>query len=97
MRKVKEQKKINDQNMVAAAPPLVQPAPPVTQPTQPSVGETSGVMPLSPERERALKPKDSFKECANCPEMVVVPAGASRWARRPASRNVSPTKARNTR
>ena len=76
MRKVKEQKKINDQNMVAAAPPLVQPAPPVTQPTQPSVGETSGVMPLSPERERALKPKDSFKECANCPEMVVVPAGS---------------------
>jgi formylglycine-generating enzyme required for sulfatase activity len=31
--------------------------------------------PLSPERERALKPKDAFKECANCPEMVVVPAG----------------------
>jgi formylglycine-generating enzyme required for sulfatase activity len=26
-------------------------------------------------RERALKPKDTFKECMNCPEMVVVPAG----------------------
>jgi formylglycine-generating enzyme required for sulfatase activity len=32
--------------------------------------------PLSLERERALKPKDSFKECADCPEMVVVPAGS---------------------
>jgi formylglycine-generating enzyme required for sulfatase activity len=26
-------------------------------------------------RERALKPKDTFKECRSCPEMVVVPAG----------------------
>ena len=31
---------------------------------------------LTPERERALRPGDSFRECANdCPEMVVVPAG----------------------
>jgi formylglycine-generating enzyme required for sulfatase activity len=30
---------------------------------------------LSPERERALKPNDSFQECHGCPEMVVVPAG----------------------
>lgn len=31
---------------------------------------------LSAAREQALKPGDSFKECAqNCPEMVVVPAG----------------------
>jgi formylglycine-generating enzyme required for sulfatase activity len=33
------------------------------------------VVPLSPDREGALKPKDTFKECENCPEMVVVPAG----------------------
>jgi len=26
-------------------------------------------------RERTLKPKDTFKECKACPEMVVVPAG----------------------
>src|SRR3954468_8262652 len=32
--------------------------------------------PLSAEQERALKPKDSFKECTVCPEMVMVPAGA---------------------
>jgi formylglycine-generating enzyme required for sulfatase activity len=31
---------------------------------------------LSPERERALSPKDTFKECANCPQMIVVPAGS---------------------
>src|SRR6202035_1294364 len=31
---------------------------------------------LKPETERALKPGDSFRECAeDCPEMVVVPAG----------------------
>src|SRR5262245_55581574 len=32
--------------------------------------------PLTPTEERTLKPKDSFKECADCPEMVVVPAGS---------------------
>jgi formylglycine-generating enzyme required for sulfatase activity len=32
---------------------------------------------LSAERERSLKPGDSFKECArDCPEMVVVPVGS---------------------
>jgi formylglycine-generating enzyme required for sulfatase activity len=30
---------------------------------------------LTPAKERALKPKDTFKECGECPEMVVVPAG----------------------
>jgi len=34
------------------------------------------VEPLTAARERALKPKDSFKECAACPQMVVVPAGS---------------------
>jgi formylglycine-generating enzyme required for sulfatase activity/uncharacterized caspase-like protein len=32
--------------------------------------------PLSATEERALKPKDVFKECDKCPEMVVVPAGS---------------------
>jgi formylglycine-generating enzyme required for sulfatase activity len=31
--------------------------------------------PLSLAEECALKPKDSFRECSGCPEMVVVPAG----------------------
>ena len=59
---------------------VVPPAPPATPPTpiEPAVGipSTIKVNPLSPERERALKPKDSFKECDACPEMVVVPAGS---------------------
>src|SRR5258708_1509698 len=37
---------------------------------------TRGVEPLTPEREQTLKPKDSFKECDVCPEMVVVPKGS---------------------
>lgn len=35
-----------------------------------------GIYPLTPEREQALRPKDSFKECDVCPEMVVVPPGS---------------------
>jgi formylglycine-generating enzyme required for sulfatase activity len=30
---------------------------------------------LAPAAERALRPKDSFRECGLCPEMVVIPAG----------------------
>jgi formylglycine-generating enzyme required for sulfatase activity len=36
----------------------------------------AALMPLATERERALKPKDTFQECEQCPEMVVVPAGS---------------------
>jgi formylglycine-generating enzyme required for sulfatase activity len=60
---------------------VMPPVPPVTPPapTQPAVGvfpTAPGVHPLSAERERVLKPKDTFKECDACPEMVVVPAGS---------------------
>jgi formylglycine-generating enzyme required for sulfatase activity len=53
----------------------------VTPPTpvQPSVGvfpSSRAAKPLTPGEERALKPKDAFKECDACPEMVVVPAGS---------------------
>jgi formylglycine-generating enzyme required for sulfatase activity len=34
------------------------------------------VGPLSAEQERALKPKDSFKECDSCPQMITLPAGS---------------------
>jgi formylglycine-generating enzyme required for sulfatase activity len=34
------------------------------------------VGPLPLERERALKPKDSFKECDGCPTMVAMPVGS---------------------
>jgi formylglycine-generating enzyme required for sulfatase activity len=36
----------------------------------------AGDAPLTPAQERGLKPKDMFRECDNCPEMVVVPAGS---------------------
>jgi formylglycine-generating enzyme required for sulfatase activity len=60
----------------AAAPPVAPAQPP--PPAQPAVGVTpsTGTVPLSAERERELKPKDTFKECAACPEMIVVPAGS---------------------
>ena len=29
-----------------------------------------------PMQKQTLKPKDMFKDCANCPEVVVVPAGS---------------------
>jgi formylglycine-generating enzyme required for sulfatase activity len=54
------------------------PVPPSTSiaPAQvPAAPTQMAVTALSPERERALKPYDTFKECSNCPEMVVVPAG----------------------
>ena len=37
--------------------------------------ETLGVYPQTADKERALKPKDVFKECDACPQMVVVPPG----------------------
>jgi formylglycine-generating enzyme required for sulfatase activity len=32
-------------------------------------------VPLTAAQERGLQPKDAFRECEDCPEMVVVPAG----------------------
>jgi formylglycine-generating enzyme required for sulfatase activity len=43
----------------------------VTPPPPPS-----GDGPLTAAQERGLKPKDTFRECRDCPEMVVVPAGS---------------------
>jgi formylglycine-generating enzyme required for sulfatase activity len=68
----------------AAGPQTAAIAPPVT-PAVPA-GDPCGELvtasfpsrcaaPLTAAQERALKPKDTFRECENCPEMVVVPAG----------------------
>lgn len=38
--------------------------------------EPTQAAPLSTTQEKAEKPGDTFKECENCPEMVVVPAGS---------------------
>ena len=66
---------------VAPSVPPVPAAPPVL-PADPCAGPVTALFalrcgaPLSGAQERGLKPKDSFRECANCPEMVVVPAGS---------------------
>ena len=52
------------------------PAPGPVTATPDIVSAPGAVSALSPERERALKPKDTFKECTNCPQMMVVPAGS---------------------
>ncbi len=56
------------------APAAEAPQAPVAAPRQ--FFATKGVEPLTPEIEQALRPKDSFKECEACPEMVVVPKGS---------------------
>jgi formylglycine-generating enzyme required for sulfatase activity len=60
-----------------ANPP--EPPPPSVDPCSNGAGSSPAtalcVTPLSSPDERSLKPKDVFKDCAQCPEMVVVPAG----------------------
>jgi formylglycine-generating enzyme required for sulfatase activity len=64
--------------LAAAAPPVVPVAP--SDPCKEKVvtlalsGRSN--CPLSGAEEAALKPKDSFRECDKCPEMLVVPAGS---------------------
>src|SRR6266404_5263348 len=69
--------------VVAAVALLATDAASAQQPaTMPAVSGTSvqifpaAIYPLSPEREQSLRPKDSFKECDVCPEMVVMPKGS---------------------
>ena len=75
------------------APPVVPVPPPITTP-KPAVG-VFGVNPLSATQERALKPKDSFKECDACPEMVVVPAGSFTMGSPASEKERTLTKARS--
>jgi formylglycine-generating enzyme required for sulfatase activity len=41
-----------------------------------SLASHTAAAPLSAVEECSLKPKDTFRECEKCPEMVVVPAGS---------------------
>jgi formylglycine-generating enzyme required for sulfatase activity len=71
------------QTSLAPTQPLPAP-PPQPSPSSSASTPAPGAAPPTPvaftplprDRERALKPKDTFKECSNCPEMIVVPAGA---------------------
>jgi formylglycine-generating enzyme required for sulfatase activity len=58
------------QTIVAQATPAADPCAAAT-----SLAARCAV-PLPAELERALKPKETFKECSDCPEMVAVPAGS---------------------
>ena len=65
----------------SAPPPAAAPAK-LTLPPDPCGGAATVsspsrcAAPLTATQERGLKPKDTFRECDNCPEMVVVPAGS---------------------
>jgi formylglycine-generating enzyme required for sulfatase activity len=60
-----------------AQPVPVLPKPPAVTPSPVPFAPTPGANSvLSLETEQALKPKATFKECGNCPEMIVVPAGS---------------------
>jgi formylglycine-generating enzyme required for sulfatase activity len=63
------------QQVAAAA--LVQPGSPCGGSVATLISLSSrAVAPLSAAEECGLKPKDLFKECAKCPEMIVAPAGS---------------------
>jgi formylglycine-generating enzyme required for sulfatase activity len=50
--------------------------PPAPSPTLRPVATCDGVEARVGNEMRCLMPKDSFRDCSNCPEMVVVPAGS---------------------
>jgi formylglycine-generating enzyme required for sulfatase activity len=59
--------------VIAPKPPAIVAMP---EPVLPISVPTNNDVPLSAERERALKAKDSFRECPTCPEMMVMPTGS---------------------
>ena len=63
-------------HVAAVVPPA--PLPPAPNRADPAVGvyPRTSAQPLSPAQERALKPQDTFEECPNCPQMIVVPSGS---------------------
>ncbi len=69
---------------VPGAAPAAEPKPPSSVPAHVPRAELAigvfnpvrAAMPLASAEERTLRPGDSFKECDDCPEMVVVPEGS---------------------
>ena len=75
---------LTDSVVLVGVPGTPAPIPTPTPPTspQPAVGTFSDAgqanAPLTAAAEKALKTGDIFKECPDCPEMVVIPAGVFR-------------------
>jgi formylglycine-generating enzyme required for sulfatase activity len=68
----------SSQQVAVVAPPVT-PAMPAADPCRGPVTASVGsrcAAPLMAAQERGLKPKEIFRECDSCPEMVVVPAGS---------------------
>ena len=62
--------------VVNPSPPQSAPKPPQSTPASPPVQRPQiTVTPLVSAREQALQPKDTFRECSKCPQMIVVPTG----------------------
>jgi formylglycine-generating enzyme required for sulfatase activity len=59
---------------VTPTPAPVTPTPPASVTPAPTL--RAAKPPLSAAQESALKPRDTFQECTNCPQMIVVPAGS---------------------
>jgi formylglycine-generating enzyme required for sulfatase activity len=72
---------LKKQQMAVVVPPKAPEPAPQTRPTMttppavPSPGRCDGVETQVGSEKRCLNPKDSFKDCPACPEMVVVPSG----------------------
>ena len=72
---------LKKQQVAVATPPKAPTVPPEAEPPKfgGPCGSTAtvagGVAALVGSEHRCLKPKDIFKDCPDCPEMVVVPAG----------------------
>jgi formylglycine-generating enzyme required for sulfatase activity len=70
---------LKKQQIAVATPPVAAKPAPAT-PAQPTAAVSpparcDGVEALVGSERRCLRPKDSFRDCPDCPEMVVVPAG----------------------
>ena len=59
----------------ATLTPRVEPSAPCGSVTVTELPAARAALPLTRAEECALRPKDVFKECDKCPEMVVLPAG----------------------
>ncbi|MGH6815163.1 MAG: SUMF1/EgtB/PvdO family nonheme iron enzyme [Hyphomicrobiaceae bacterium] len=62
-------------SQAGVGPPLQPSAPPAAKPAAVIEQSCDGIETEVAGKPRCLKPKDTFKDCDTCPEMVVVPAG----------------------